>query len=175
IPAVQADQEMVRLVLGSDRMDVILVLKEIRAVYTGLKIMGSPWSPPKWMRTNNDTRGGSLKPEYCPAYAKYFVRYIEQMRAEGIRIDAVTVQNEPLHPGNNPSLLMHADEMGEFVKSHLGPASEKAGMDTKIIIYDHNCDRPDYPISILDDPDAKKHVAGTAFHPYSGTIDALSA
>src|SRR5690606_14048573 len=175
LPEGQIDPEMVRFDLGPDRKDVIPVLKEILAIYPGLKIMGSPWSPPKWMKTNNDTRGGSLKPEYYPAYAKYFVRYIEQMRAEGIRIDAVTVQNEPLHPGNNPSLLMHADEMGEFVKSHLGPAFEKAGIDTKIIIYDHNCDRPDYPISILDDPDAKKHVAGSAFHLYGGTIDALSA
>lgn len=69
---------------------------------------------------------------------------------------------------------MFADEMGEFVKNHLGPAFEQAGIDTKIIIYDHNCDRPDYPISILDDPDAKRYVVGSAFHLYGGTIDALS-
>lgn len=174
LPDGQTDTEMVHFDLGPDRDDVIPVLKEILAIYPDLKIMGSPWSPPKWMKTNNDTRGGSLKLEYYPAYAKYFVRYIEQMAAEGIRIDAVTVQNEPLHPGNNPSLLMLADEMGEFVKNHLGPAFEQAGMTTKIIIYDHNCDRPDYPISILDDPDAKKYVAGSAFHLYGGTIDALS-
>lgn len=174
LPEGQTDTEMEHFDLGPDRDDVIPILKEILAIYPELKIMGSPWSPPKWMKTNNDTRGGSLKPEYYPAYAKYFVRYIEQMAAEGIRIDAVTVQNEPLHPGNNPSLLMLADEMGDFVKNHLGPAFEQAGVATKIIIYDHNCDRPDYPISILDDPEAKKYVAGSAFHLYGGTIDALS-
>ena len=174
IPDGQTDPEMEHFDLGPDRDDVIPVLKEILAIYPDLNIMGSPWSPPKWMKTNNDTRGGQLKPEHYAAYAKYFVKYIEQMAAEGIRIDAVTVQNEPLHPGNNPSLLMVADEMGDFVKNHLGPAFEQAGIDTKIIVYDHNCDRPDYPISILDDPDAKKYVAGSAFHLYAGTIDALS-
>jgi glucosylceramidase len=97
------------------------------------------------------------------------------MRAEGIRIHAITVQNEPLHPGNNPSLLMHAREQAEFIKDHLGPAFKRAGIDTRIIIYDHNCDRPDYPISILNDADARQYVDGTAFHLYAGKIDALSA
>ncbi len=175
LPHGETDPDMARFDLGPDRDDVIPILKEILAIYPELKIMGSPWSPPKWMKTNNDTRGGSLRPIYYPAYAKYFVRYIEEMQAEGIHIDAVTVQNEPLHPGNNPSLLMLADEMGDFVKNHLGPAFEQAGITTKIIIYDHNCDRPDYPISILDDPEAKKYITGSAFHLYGGTIDALSA
>ncbi len=175
LPEGQTDPAMERFDLGPDRNDVIPILKEILAINPDLKIMGSPWSPPTWMKTNNDTRGGSLKPEHYPAYAKYFVRYIQQMAAEGIRIDAVTVQNEPLHPGNNPSLLMLAEEMAAFVKGHLGPAFEQAGITTKIIVYDHNCDRPDYPIRILDDPEAKKYVAGSAFHLYGGTIDALSA
>jgi len=174
LPEGETDPEMELFDLGPDRKDVIPVLKEILAINPAIRLMGSPWSPPKWMKTNNDTRGGSLKPEYYPAYAKYFVKYILQMQAEGIPIDAVTVQNEPLHPGNNPSLLMLAEEMATFVKLHLGPAFEQAGITTKIIVYDHNCDRPDYPISILDDPEAKKYVNGSAFHLYAGTIDALS-
>jgi len=97
------------------------------------------------------------------------------MKTEGIRIDAITVQNEPLHPGNNPSLLMQAREQAEFIKEQLGPAFAQAGLDTKIIIYDHNCDRPDYPISILNDAGARKYVNGTAFHLYAGKIDAMSA
>ena len=88
--------------------------------------MGSPWSPPTWMKTNNNSIGGSLKPECYGAYAKYFVKYIQAMQAEGIRIDAITVQNEPLHPGNNPSLLMPAAEQAEFIKNHLGPAFQAA-------------------------------------------------
>ncbi len=93
--------------------------------------MGSPWSPPVWMKTNNDTRGGSLKPEYYSAYARYFVKYIQAMKAEGIRIDAITVQNEPLHPGNTPSLLMLAPDQAVFIKNHLGPAFKKAGINTE--------------------------------------------
>ena len=96
------------------------------------------------------------------------------MRAEGVRIDAVTVQNEPLHPGNNPSLLMLAEQQADFVKNHLGPAFEAAKLDTKIIIYDHNADRPDYPLTILRDPAARRYVDGSAFHLYAGPIEALT-
>lgn len=126
------------------------------------------------MKDNRDTRGGSLLPENYDAYALYFVKYIQQMKEEGIHIDAVTVQNEPLHPGNNPSLLMLAEEQRDFVKNHLGPKFKAYGLDTKIILYDHNADRPDYPITIMNDPEAKKYIHGSAFHLYGGDIEALS-
>ena len=96
------------------------------------------------------------------------------MKAEGINIDAVTLQNEPLYGGNNPSLVMQAAEQRDFIKDFVGPAFEAAGIKTKIIVYDHNCDRPDYPITILNDPEAKKYVDGSAFHLYGGDISALS-
>ena len=175
LPPGRVDPELTGFSLAPDRADVIPVLKEILKIAPDLKIMGSPWSPPAWMKTGGKTVGGSLKPEFYAAYAKYFVKYIQGMKAEGIRIDAVTVQNEPLHPGNNPSLLMQAREQAEFLKNHLGPAFRRAGLDTKIIIYDHNCDRPDYPISILDDREARKYVDGSAFHLYAGKIGAMSA
>ncbi|MBJ6118676.1 glucosylceramidase [Pontibacter sp. BT310] len=173
LPAGQTDPEMTKFDLGPDRKDLIPVLKEILAINPEIKLMGSPWSPPTWMKTNNSSVGGSLKPEFYDAYAKYFVKYIQAMAAEGIRIDAITVQNEPLHPGNNPSLLMPAQEQAAFIKQSLGPAFKAANLDTKIIIYDHNADRIDYPISILNDPEAKKYINGSAFHLYGGTIDAL--
>ena len=174
LPAGQTDTAMAKFDLGPDRTDVIPVMKEIIAIFPAIKIMASPWSPPVWMKNNGDTRGGSLKPEFYPAYAKYFVRYIQDMAKEGITIDAVTVQNEPLHPGNNPSLLMYARDQAIFVKDHLGPAFQRAGIKTKVIVYDHNADRPDYPDSILNDPDARKYVDGSAFHLYGGKIEALS-
>jgi glucosylceramidase len=174
LPHGQVDPEMGRFSLDPDRAALIPVLKEILKIAPGLKIMGSPWSPPTWMKSNGSSIGGSLRPEFFAAYAQYFVRYIQGMKAEGIRIEAITVQNEPLHPGNNPSLLMQAGEQAEFIKGHLGPAFRRAGLDAKIIIYDHNCDRPDYPLAILNDPDAKKYVDGTAFHLYAGKVEALS-
>lgn len=174
LPAGETDLEMGKFDLGHDKLHLIPVLKEILAINPTIKILGSPWSAPTWMKTNSDTRGGSLKTEYFDAYAKYFVKYILAMKAEGIRIDAITVQNEPLHPGNNPSMYMTAEDQALFIKKSLGPAFISAGIDTKIIVYDHNANRPDYPLAILNDPDAAKYVDGSAFHLYEGTIDALS-
>ncbi|MEH3111876.1 glycoside hydrolase family 30 protein [Pedobacter terrae] len=174
LPEGETDLEQAKFDLGPDKADVISVMKEILAINPKIKIMGSPWSPPLWMKTTYDARGGMLKPVYYAAYAKYFVRYVQEMRKEGIPIDAITVQNEPLHPGNNPSLFMAAPDQALFVKQFLGPAFVKANIRTKIIIYDHNADRPDYPISILDDPEAKKYIEGSAFHLYGGKIEALT-
>jgi len=170
----ETDENLEKFNLAKDTLNLIPVLKEILKITPDIKILGSPWSPPVWMKDNKSTIGGSLKKEYYPVYANYFVKYIEALKNEGIIIDAITIQNEPLHPGNNPSLLMLADEQKEFVKDHLGPVLEKNGISTKIIVYDHNADRPDYPISILDDPDAAKYIDGSAFHLYGGEIDALT-
>lgn len=174
MPAGETDPELKRFDLGPDRLDVIPVLKQILAINPTLKLLGSPWTAPVWMKTNGDSRGGSLKPEFYECYARYFVQYLQAMRVEGIRLDAITVQNEPLHPGNNPSMFMPAEQQAEFIKRSLGPAFASAKLDTKIIIYDHNCDRPDYPLTILADPEAAKFVDGSAFHLYAGKIDTLS-
>ena len=174
LPDGEKDPWLAHFDLGPDKKDVIPVLKEILRINPSIKIMASPWSPPVWMKNNNDTRGGNLLMEFYPAYARYFVKYIQEMRKQGIRIDAVTVQNEPLHPGNNPSMQMLAPEQADFVKNHLGPAFAAAHITTKIIIYDHNADKPEYPIEVLNDPDAKKYINGSAFHLYGGKIEALS-
>lgn len=171
---VAGDTTLSHFNLAEDTTDVIPVMKEILAINANIKILGSPWSPPAWMKTNNDTRGGRLKPEYYDVYANYLVKYIEAMAMNGIVIDAITVQNEPLHPGNNPSLLLVAPDEADFIKYHLGPLFKKKNLKTKIIIYDHNADRPDYPISILDDAEAAKYINGSGFHLYGGTIDALT-
>lgn len=174
LPHGQTDTLMEKFSLKPDQTDLIPVLKEILAINPDIKILGSPWSPPTWMKNNNNSKGGSLKSEFYNAYARYFVKYIREMKKEGIRIDAITIQNEPLHPGNNPSLLMLPNEQAAFIKQSLGPAFQAEKIDTKIILYDHNADRPDYPISILNDPEARKYVDGSAFHLYGGTIDSLS-
>ena len=174
LPEGETDMELSKFSLAYDTLYLVPVIKEILKISPNIKIMGSPWSPPKWMKDNKDTRGGSLEAEYYEVYAQYFVKYIKAMKENGIEIDAVTVQNEPLHPGNNPSLLMLAAQQAVFVRDHLGPAFEKNNIKTKIIIYDHNADRPDYPISILNDSMAAKYIDGSAFHLYNGKIEALS-
>lgn len=171
----ETDPLMEKFSLEPEKEDLIPVLKEILAINPTLKIMGSPWTAPLWMKTNNTSVGGSLKREWFDAYALYFVRYIQAMRAEGITIDAVTVQNEPLHGGNNPSMVMTAADQALFIRQSLGPAFAAAGITTKIIIYDHNADRTDYPLEILNDAVARNYVDGSAFHLYGGSINSLSA
>jgi glucosylceramidase len=174
LPNGQTDINLEGFSLAPNRDDVIPMLKEILKINPDIKIMAVPWSPPVWMKDNNSFIGGSLLSKYYSVYAKYFVKYIQEMKAEGITIDAITPQNEPLHPGNNPSLLMEALQQAEFIKNHLGPAFQTAKLKTKIVIYDHNCNKPEYPIAILNDPAARSFVDGSAFHLYEGDISALS-
>ena len=170
----KSDPEMKEFSIEAERKDLIPVLKQILMINPGVRILGSPWSPPVWMKTNGKSKGGSLKPEYYDAYALYFVRYIQSMKSEGISVDAITIQNEPLHPGNNPSMYMTAAEQAAFIRQSLGPAFRKEGITTKIIIYDHNPNRVDYPIEVLKDSAARAYVDGTAFHMYEGKVDAIS-
>jgi len=173
VPGGQPDPELQNFTLGIDTVNLIPVLKQILSINPSIKILGSPWSPPVWMKTNKNSIGGSLLPEYHNCYANYFVKYIQAMKQRGITIDAITLQNEPLYGGNNPSMLMSAAEQANFIKI-LGPAFQSAGITTKIILYDHNCDRPDYPIEVLRDATARQYVDGSGFHLYGGDISALS-
>jgi glucosylceramidase len=174
LSAGQTDPEMTHFSIDPEKTDLIPVLREILAINPDIMILGSPWSPPAWMKTNGNAKGGSLKTEYFEAYAKYFVKYIKAMKSEGINIDAITIQNEPLYAGNNPSMFMSAEDQALFIKGSLGPAFVSADINTKIIVYDHNADQPDYPLSIYRDADAARYVDGSAFHLYGGTIDALT-
>lgn len=173
IDTLATDPELLKFDLGPDRNDVIPILKEILEINPDIKLMASPWSPPTWMKDNKDTRGGSLLPEFENAYSRYLVKYIQEMEKEGIKIDALTIQNEPLHPGNNPSLLMLPEQQARFIGVYLGPAFREADIKTKIIVYDHNADRPDYPITVLNDSLANPFIDGSAFHLYGGKIEAL--
>ena len=169
-----ADVSLSRFSIDPDRANLIPVLQEILSLNPDIKIVASPWSAPAWMKSNNDVKGGSLNTGSYQVYADYFVHYIQQMASAGITIDAVTVQNEPENPGNTPSMVMTSAQQNDFVKNYLGPAFKTSTIKTKIIIFDHNCDHPDYPISILDDAVTKDYVDGSAFHLYLGDISALS-
>ena len=174
LPEGQTDTAMTKFSLDPDKADVIPVMKQILAINPHVKVLASPWSAPLWMKTSGVARGGVLKPEYFGAYADYFVKYIQGMKAEGITIDTLTVQNEPLNEKNTPSMLMLESELDIFIKDNLGPAFKKAGVQTKIVLYDHNLDHPLYPLSILRDRAANKYIDGTGFHLYGGTVDAMT-
>jgi glucosylceramidase len=179
LPSGETDFDLSEFSIAKDD-DVIAVLKLILAVNPNIKIMGTPWSPPAWMKTNGSLKhvqgqANKLKSECYEVYAKYFVKYIQAYAAEGIMIDAVTPQNEPLYStASYPCLSMEATEQISFIKNHLGPAFEAAGINTKIIAYDHNWDNTNYAISVLNDDDANKYIAGSAFHAYAGDVSAMS-
>ena len=165
-----------------DKRDLIPILKEILAINPKIKILGSPWTCPRWMKVNNLTdlqpynswTSGQLNPNYYQDYATYFVKFIQAMNSEGIPIEAITIQNEPLNRGNSASLYMSWQEQAQFIKTALGPKFAAAGIKTKIVVFDHNynydaiTDQIGYPLKIYADPDASKYVDGAAYHAYSG-------
>ncbi|MGB3466404.1 MAG: RICIN domain-containing protein [Cyclobacteriaceae bacterium] len=169
---VAGDVHMINCSLaGPDQTFLIPVIKEILAINPTIKIIATPWTAPTWMKTNNSWIGGSLSNAYYSAYASYFVKYLQAMQSEGINIWAITPQNEPENPNNEPSMSMTSAEQKNFINNHLGPAMANAGFNTKIIAFDHNCDNTAYPIDVANN---SSYVDGSAFHLYAGDISAMS-
>jgi glucosylceramidase len=170
----EVDSTLAKFSLAEDELEVIPIMKEILAVNPKVKIMASPWSPPGWMKTSNSMVGGSLKRDCYDVYARYLIKYVVEMRKRGISIDAITVQNEPEYgTAKYPCMLMSAEEQKVFVRDYLGPKLKAQKEKLKIILFDHNCDNPSYPISILNDKQARQYIAGSGFHHYAGNVDAL--
>lgn len=169
---------------------VIPILKEIVKINPSIKILGSPWTCPRWMKVNNLTdlqpknswTDGHLNPAYYQDYGTYFVKWIQAFQAEGIKIEAVTPQNEPLNPGNSASLMMFWKEQQAFVRDALGPKLKAAGLSTKIYAFDHNYDyddnkgygQTDYPVKIYEDANAALFFDGAAYHNYGGNREELN-
>ena len=156
---------------GVDSMYLVPVLKKVVAINPDVKILACPWSAPAWMKTNNSFKGGSLAPKYYQVYANYFVKYIKAMAANGIPIWGITPQNEPENPNNTPSCVWTAQQETDFLNQNLGPAFKAAGITTKILAYDHNCDHPDYPTFVCNN---SAYADGSAFHLYLGNISAMT-
>lgn len=156
---------------GPDLVQVIPLVKKILAINSAIKILATPWSAPRWMKTNGSWVGGSLNAGNYGDYATYFLDYLNAMKAQGITIWALTPQNEPENPNNEPSMLMTASEQLNFINNYLGPKIRNAGYTTKIIAFDHNCDNTNYPITVAN---GSSYVDGSAFHLYLGDISAMS-
>jgi glucosylceramidase len=171
LPEGQTDQEMKQFSIAHDKEYIIPTLQQALEINPKLKVMGSPWSPPAWMKTSGSLIKGKLKEDSYGAYANYFVQFIKAYEAEGLPVDAITVQNEPHHePESYPGMIMEAKEQADFIKNHLGPSFQENDIPTKIIAWDHNWDEYYYPIEVLDDPEANQYIAGTAFHGYAGDV-----
>ena len=157
---------------GPDMNYLIPLLKKILIINPAIKILATPWSAPRWMKTNGSWIGGSLKTNYYAAYANYFVKYLGAMKSQGITVWGITPQNEPENPNNEPSMTMTSTEEKNFIDNNLGPAITNAGYSSvKIIAFDHNCDNTAYPIDVCNN---SSYVDGAAFHLYAGNISALT-
>ena len=158
-----------------DKADVIPMLQLAKSINSSLKIMGTPWTAPAWMKTNNSMKGGSLTDNHLDDFALYLVRYIEAFEDEGLPIYAITMQNEPLNETSAyPSMRMEWFQQSNLLRYHLGPLMANNGLTTKVLLYDHNWDETDYARDILSISETAQYAAGTAFHGYAGSVDAQS-
>jgi glucosylceramidase len=161
--------------LKHDEEYILPLLKKALALNPTLHIMVSPWSPPGWMKSSGSMLGAidktpsTLLPEAYTAFANYLVKTVQGYEAAGVPVYALSVLNEPLYPPPTYSgMLMTASEQAKFLGDSLAPAMAAAGLKTKVMVYDHNWDQPDYPETVLQDPKAGALAAGTAWHHYAG-------
>ncbi|MHA6530614.1 glycoside hydrolase family 30 protein [Paenibacillus sp. BAC0078] len=173
VPEGQTDTELSRFSIAHDEEDIIPLLQQAVALNPQVRLMASPWSAPGWMKSSGSMISGELKPEYYGVYADYFVQFIQAYAKHGLPIYAITPQNEPLfEPHHYPSMLMLPEAQAVFVRDYLKPALVKHKLPVKILCYDHNWDRPDYPLSVLEA--AGDAVDGVAWHWYGGEAAAQS-
>lgn len=154
---------------------VFPTVRQALAINPDLKVMASPWSAPGWMKTTGSMIQGQLKPEFYPAYADYFRRYIESARAKGVPTDYLSIQNEPdFEPDSYPGMRWAPQDRATFIGAHLGPRLRDAGISTRILEWDHNWDLPQQPLTALADARARPFIAGVAWHCYAGEVTAQS-
>src|SRR5215207_2663260 len=172
LPAGQTDPGLLNFSIAHDQQDIIPLLRQARQLNPQLTVMASPWSPPGWMKDSGSLVGGSLLPSMYAPFANYFVRYIQAYQAAGIPVHYISLQNEPLYvPADYPGMFMDAGVQTSVLRDHVLPALAANGLTTKVLVYDHNWDRPDYPDTVFSDPvlSGSAQVAGIAWHGYGGT------
>lgn len=173
LPEGDTDISLSKFTIAHDEQDIIPLVQEALSLNPEIKLMGSPWSPPAWMKTSGSMIGGELKKEYYSTYANYFVKYIQAYAKHGLPMYAITPQNEALYsPGHYPGMIMLPEVQSEFIKDHLKPSFVENGISTKILCYDHNWDEPNYPRHVLQTADDA--VDGVAWHWYGGAPSAQS-
>lgn len=171
----EGDKQLKSFNVEHDQKYRIPFIKQVLAATRGkLNIFASPWSPPAFMKDNNDMlHGGRLKPEFYQSWANYYARFIRAYQREGIPIWGLTIQNEPMATQRWESCIYSAEEERDFLKNYLGPTLKREGLaDKKIIAWDHNRDLIYQRAgTILSDPQAAKYVWGIGYHwyePWSG-------
>lgn len=166
----EGDSSLASFNIDHDRKFKMPFIKEAMTAAGGkLNLFASPWSPPAFMKDNNDMlHGGKLKPSSYAAWAMYYTKFIKEYEKAGIPIWGISVQNEPMAKQIWESCIYTAEEETNFLKNHLGPTMEKEGLkDKKIIVWDHNRDLIyQRAQTYMSDPEAAKYIWGIGFHWY---------
>ena len=172
----EPDPGMTRFSIAHDQAYVLPMLRQARKQNPDLFLFSSPWSPPGWMKAGGSMLGGSMQLRHFPPYAQYFLKFLQAYAAEGVPVQAITVQNEvdTDQDGRMPACLWGQEYEIGFVKLHLGPLFEKNGMQTKIWVLDHNYNLWGRAVCELEDPDLRKYCNAVAFHGYAGTPEMMS-
>ena len=172
----EPDPELKKFSIEHDRAYILPVLREARRLNPELFLFSSPWSPPGWMKSNGSMLGGAMRKHSFDPYARYFVKFLEAYKAEGVQVNAVTVQNETDtdQDGRMPACLWGQEYEIDFVQNFLGPALRKAGSPTKIWVLDHNYNLWGRAIGELSVPEAAEYIDGIAWHGYVGEPSAMS-
>jgi glucosylceramidase len=166
----EGDKELRSFSIAHDlQYKIPLIKRAMAASGNRLTLFASPWSPPAFMKDNNDMlHGGKLLPEYAESWALYYTRFIKGYREEGVPVWGITVQNEPMATQTWESCIYQADDERDFLKNHLGPTMAREGLsDVNIIVWDHNRDLiVQRAQAIFDDPEAAQYAWGIGFHWY---------
>lgn len=172
----EPDPELKHFSIDHDKEYILPILREARKHNPELFLFSSPWSPPGWMKANKSMLGGAMRKQSFDPYARYFARFLEGYKADGVAIDAVTVQNETdaEQEGRMPACLWAQEQEMEFAAKFLAPTLRKAGLDTKIWLIDHNYSLWGRAIDELSDPAVYEAVDGIAWHGYVGEATAMS-
>jgi len=175
LPAGATDPDLSEFSIAPAEAFILPVLRDALALNPDLRIMATPWSAPGWMKTNDALNGGQIRNDALEPFAKYLIQALEAYEAAGVPIAAVTLQNEPLHQASNyPTMGMSAFQQATLIAEHFGPMLAASAVDAELLAYDHNWDRPDYPLAVLNNAAANAFVDGVAWHCYAGDVSAQS-
>ena len=172
----EPDPEMKRFSIAHDRTNVLPMLRLARKTNPDLFLFSSPWSPPGWMKAGGSMLGGSMRQRYFGAYARYLLKFLQAYVAEGVPVQAVTVQNEvdTDQDGRMPACIWPQEYEIKFVKDYLGPLLRENGVSTRIWILDHNYNLWGRAICELDDEGLRQYCHEVAFHGYAGKPEMMS-
>ena len=164
------DPELKRFSIEHDRAYILPILRQARTVNPDLFLFSTPWSPPGWMKDNGSMLGGCMRHTYMPSYANYLVKFLQSYAAEGVPVQAITVQNEvdADQQGLMPQCFWPQDYEADFVALHLGPQFERSNVNARIWIIDHNYNLWGRAIAELETPGVRKYTNAVAWHGYSG-------